>query len=178
MSLPQTPYQRQPQTFCSARWRRKRDKLGHEEAKQAAIKLLAGRPHSQRELRTKLLEKGFGMELIKDALDRLEELVGGGGAGGRGGAAGWGLAVLVGGRGAGSCECGRVGGAGRGAHWWAGLLGQARAGVVRGCGLVAGGSAQAGKPTSCACRHLLLLHPPATWAPGTPVRAQGRPQLQ
>jgi SOS response regulatory protein OraA/RecX len=66
---------------------RKRDQRGHEEAKEAAIKLLAARPHSQKEIRTKLVEKGFGMELVKDALDRLQELVraagftcGGGGA--------------------------------------------------------------------------------------------------
>lgn len=57
---------------------RKRDDRSHEEAKEAAIKLLAARPHSQKELRTKLMEKGFGMELIKDAIDRLHELVGGG----------------------------------------------------------------------------------------------------
>lgn len=54
---------------------RLREQQGHEEAKEAAIKLLATRPHSQKELRTKLLEKGFGMELIKDALERLQELV-------------------------------------------------------------------------------------------------------
>ncbi|GAB4820172.1 hypothetical protein N2152v2_007218 [Parachlorella kessleri] len=53
---------------------RKRTRQGQEDAKDAAIKLLAGRPHTQKELRSKLLEKGFSMEVIKNAVDRLQEL--------------------------------------------------------------------------------------------------------
>ncbi len=54
---------------------RKRTRQGQDDAKDAAIKLLAGRPHTQKELRSKLLEKGFSMEVIKNAIDRLQELV-------------------------------------------------------------------------------------------------------
>lgn len=55
----------------------KRSKKGEraaDAAKQAALKLLSGRSHSRRELKTKLLERGHELGDVRAALDRLQEV--------------------------------------------------------------------------------------------------------
>ena len=48
---------------------------GKEEVKAAALKLLSMRSHSRKELKLKLLDKGFAPDLTRAALDRLREVV-------------------------------------------------------------------------------------------------------
>ena len=48
--------------------------LDLEAAKQKAYRLLALRPHSEKELEKKLLEKGFPAVVIKEALEKLHDL--------------------------------------------------------------------------------------------------------
>lgn len=43
-------------------------------AKQKAYRLLSMRPHSEKELEKKLLEKGFSLVVVKEALEKLHEL--------------------------------------------------------------------------------------------------------
>lgn len=43
--------------------------------KAAALKLLSMRSHSRKELKLKLLDKGFAQDTIRAALDRLREVV-------------------------------------------------------------------------------------------------------
>ncbi|KAL4422737.1 hypothetical protein ABPG75_008934 [Micractinium tetrahymenae] len=50
---------------------RKKSERGYEEAKSAALKLLASRPHSRKELKAKLRERGFELHDVRGALDRL-----------------------------------------------------------------------------------------------------------
>jgi len=48
--------------------------LNLEAAKQKAYRLLSLRPHSERELEIKLLNKGFPKAIVKEALEKLHEL--------------------------------------------------------------------------------------------------------
>ncbi len=48
--------------------------LDLEAAKQKAYRLLSLRPHSERELAKKLLDKGFSKTIVKEALEKLHEL--------------------------------------------------------------------------------------------------------
>ena len=50
------------------------DDQSFEEAKKKAYRLLTYRPQSTRELRTKLLEKGFAAEVVGGVIERLSEL--------------------------------------------------------------------------------------------------------
>lgn len=50
---------------------RKKSERGYEEAKSAALKLLAARPHSRKELKAKLLERGHELGDVREALARL-----------------------------------------------------------------------------------------------------------
>jgi regulatory protein len=48
--------------------------LDLEAAKQKAYQLLSLRPHSERELEKKLLDRGFSKTIVKEALEKLHEL--------------------------------------------------------------------------------------------------------
>lgn len=48
--------------------------LDLEAAKQKAYRLLSLRPHSERELEKKLLDRGFPQTIVKEALEKLHEL--------------------------------------------------------------------------------------------------------
>ncbi len=51
-----------------------KDVLPHEKAKQRAFRLLAMRARSEKELRSKLTEKGFDESIVADVVSRLREL--------------------------------------------------------------------------------------------------------
>ncbi|PSC73000.1 p-type h+-atpase isoform C [Micractinium conductrix] len=53
---------------------RKRSAQDVEEAKAAALKMLGARPHSRKELKSKLLERGHELHDVRDALDRLAKV--------------------------------------------------------------------------------------------------------
>ncbi|KAI3430451.1 hypothetical protein D9Q98_005046 [Chlorella vulgaris] len=53
---------------------RKKVVRGVEAAKTAALKLLAARSHSRKELKAKLLERGYELDDVRAALDRLESV--------------------------------------------------------------------------------------------------------
>lgn len=50
------------------------DEKGHEAAKNAALRLLSMRSHSRKELKQRLIEKGYALEAARRALDRLQEV--------------------------------------------------------------------------------------------------------
>ena len=57
-------------------WHRIKERKAYESAKNSAAGMLTWRPHSQKELRDKLSERGHAADSVAAALDRLSELVG------------------------------------------------------------------------------------------------------
>ena len=61
-----------PLTQCPGDLPRKLAEQGREECKTAALKMLGARPHSRKELKVKLVDRGWEPELVRGVLRRLQ----------------------------------------------------------------------------------------------------------